>query len=159
MTADDVYTIAGSATGALGFSGDGGPATSAKLDDPGQVALDGTGGPVDRRHPQQPGPRGPVPPPTTSPPSPATGRPWPASGTSGPAVDGELFRPAGEAEDAQGDIYIADAGNNRIQEIAATDHTQWGITMTAGDVYTVAGSARTAGPAIRATASRSTSRS
>ena len=42
-------------------------------------------------------------------------------GDKGPAVDGELFRPAGEAEDAQGDVYIADAGNNRIQEIAATD--------------------------------------
>ena len=46
-----------------------------------------------------------------------------------------------EAFDAQGDIYIADAGNNRIQEIAAYTHTQFGIAMTAGDIYTIAGQA------------------
>ena len=45
------------------------------------------------------------------------------------------------AADASGDLYIADTGNSRIQEIAATSHTQWGIAMTAGDVYTIAGEA------------------
>ncbi len=38
------------------------------------------------------------------------------------------------------DLYIADAGNNRIQEIAATTETEWGQSMTATFVYTVAGS-------------------
>ena len=36
---------------------------------------------------------------------------------------------------------IADSGNNRIQEIAAANGTQWGQSMTADDMYTVAGSA------------------
>ena len=47
---------------------------------------------------------------------------------------------------ATADLYIADAGNNRIQEIPATAGTQWGQSMTADDIYTVAGSsAGTAG--------------
>jgi hypothetical protein len=42
--------------------------------------------------------------------------------------------------DSAGDIYIADSGNNRIQEIAKATGNQWGQSMTAGDIYTVAGS-------------------
>jgi hypothetical protein len=42
MTADHIYTVAGDGNG--GFSGDGGPATSAEVDRPGGVAPDGTGG-------------------------------------------------------------------------------------------------------------------
>ena len=139
MTLDDVYTIAGSATGALGFSGDGGPATSAKLDDPGQVALSGTSDLwiADTRNNRVREVQSSTDDISTFA---GNGETLASIGNKGPAVDGELFRPAGEAEDAQGDIYIADAGNNRIQEIPATDHTQLDITMTAGDVYTIAGS-------------------
>jgi serine/threonine-protein kinase len=41
MTAGDIYTIAGNGGGssAGGFSGDGGPATSAELSQPGAMAL------------------------------------------------------------------------------------------------------------------------
>src|SRR5262249_15422796 len=48
---------------------------------------------------------------------------------------------------------IADAGNNRIQEVPAENGGQWGQTsMTAGDMYTVAGSgAGTAGGALDGT--------
>jgi hypothetical protein len=46
MTAGDIYTVAG--TGTAGFSGDGGPATRAKFDEPGSVAVDGAGDPEDR---------------------------------------------------------------------------------------------------------------
>jgi hypothetical protein len=41
MTAGDIYTVAGDGT--PGFSGDGGPATSAELWDPSWVAVDGAG--------------------------------------------------------------------------------------------------------------------
>ena len=41
MTAGDIYTVAGNGT--YGFSGDGGPATSAELASPGQTAVDGAG--------------------------------------------------------------------------------------------------------------------
>ena len=40
-----------------------------------------------------------------------------------------------------GDLYIADAGNNRIQEVPLGQGVQWGQQMTGGDIYTVAGSA------------------
>jgi hypothetical protein len=41
MTAGDIYTVAG--TGIGGFSGNGGPATSAELDEPQGVTVDGSG--------------------------------------------------------------------------------------------------------------------
>ena len=41
MTAGDIYTVAGNGTG--GFAGDGGPATSAELFGPEDVAADGAG--------------------------------------------------------------------------------------------------------------------
>jgi hypothetical protein len=41
MTAGDIYTIAG--TGRAGFSGDGGPATSAELNQPGDLAVTAAG--------------------------------------------------------------------------------------------------------------------
>jgi hypothetical protein len=41
MTAGDIYTVAGD--GNAGFSGDGGPATSAEFSDPSWVAVDGAG--------------------------------------------------------------------------------------------------------------------
>jgi RHS repeat-associated protein len=63
-------------------------------------------------------------------------------GNGGPALTGALNSPMGMTSDPQGDLYIADYNNCRVQEIAASTHTQWGIAMTAGDVYTVAGSAK-----------------
>lgn len=63
------------------------------------------------------------------------------SGNSGQASDAKLKNPQAVVFDSSGDEYIADGGNNRVQEVAATSHTQWGVTMTAGDVYTIAGSA------------------
>jgi sugar lactone lactonase YvrE len=50
-----------------------------------------------------------------------------------------LGNPQGVAVDASGNLYIADMAYSCIQEVAATDHTQFGISMTDGDIYTVAG--------------------
>ncbi len=41
MLPNDIYTIAGAAGGTAGFSGDGGAATSALLNNPGQVTWTG----------------------------------------------------------------------------------------------------------------------
>jgi len=87
MTAQDIYTVAGN--GNTGFSGDGGPATSAEFN-----------------------------------------RPW------------------GVAVDRAGNIAIADTnfgsaqsdmGNNRVRVVAAATGTFYGVPMTKGDIYTVAG--------------------
>ena len=62
-------------------------------------------------------------------------------GDNGPALGSAYQGPSAVITDAAGNIYIADQGNNRVQEIAASDHTQFTIAMTAGDVYTIAGHA------------------
>ena len=56
-----------------------------------------------------------------------------------PATEEGLGDPKGVAVDASGNLYIADIAYSCIQEVAATTHTQFGISMTAGDIYTVAG--------------------
>ncbi|HKC87194.1 MAG TPA: hypothetical protein VKG02_14515, partial [Blastocatellia bacterium] len=51
-------------------------------------------------------------------------------GDGGQAVDAKLSTPVGLATDATGDLYIADAGNNRIRK----------VNLTTGVITTVAGS-------------------
>src|SRR6201999_3242551 len=38
-------------------------------------------------------------------------------GDGGPAVNASLYQPGGTAEDASGDIFIADSGDNVVREI------------------------------------------
>ena len=78
MTARHIYTVAGDGT--QGFSGDGGPATSAELSDPAAVAVD-----------------------------------------------------------AAGNLVIADTLNARIRVVAESTGTFYAQAMTAGHIYTVAG--------------------
>ncbi len=141
MTANDIYTIAGSSTGTQGFSGDGGKATSALLDTPQAVTLDSSVNmyvldAYNQRVREVAASTGDI--------STVAGDGFTLStdGNGGPAVTGALFNPDEVATDSLGDIFVADALNNRVQEIAATSHTQFGIAMTAGDVYTVAGNAQ-----------------
>jgi hypothetical protein len=49
--------------------------------------------------------------------------------------------PGGIAFDSAGDLFFADSGNNRVEEIPATSKTQWNIPMTIDHEYTVAGNA------------------
>ena len=62
------------------------------------------------------------------------------SGDTDPATDALLGEVGDVIADSSGNLYIADTSNNRAQEVAGTTHTQWGTSMTAGDIYTIAGS-------------------
>jgi YD repeat-containing protein len=140
MTASDVYTVAGSAAGTAGNSGNGGAATAALLNDPTGVSVDGTGdlyltdsGNNSLREVTA----------STADISETAGNGFTLldDGDGGTAVTSALNHPGATASDEAGDVFIADTANNRVQEIAASSHTQFGISMTAGDVYTVAGNA------------------
>ena len=41
--------------------------------------------------------------------------------------------------DGAGNLVIADTGNDRVRVVAASTGTFYGRAMTAGDIYTVAG--------------------
>ena len=151
MAAGDDYTVAGKTTCASGHTGDGGRATSAKLDEDLGVSVDGSGDLIisdtGNMRVQEV--------------AAANSTQWGISmtandiytiagnsagtgghsGDGGPSTSSYLVSPYATFVDSGGDILIADSGNNRIQEMAATTHSQWGVAMTAGDIYTVAGSA------------------
>lgn len=61
------------------------------------------------------------------------------SGDRSEATSASLHSPDGIALDGYGDLYIADTANCVIREVSSHGQTQWGIAMTAGDIYTVAG--------------------
>ena len=76
------------------------------------------------------------------------------SGDGGPAAAAEFFDPRGVVADAAGNLVIADTENDRIRVLAASTGTFYGLPMTAGDIYTVAGAGHgglgDGGPAITA---------
>jgi hypothetical protein len=145
MTAGDVYAVAGN--GAPGFSGDGGLATSAELNDPHGVTEDSAGNLVIADTDNE---RVRVVAATTGTfygqamtagdiyTVAGSGAPG-FSGDGGSATSAELFGPLRVAVDAGGNLVIADSGNNRVRVVAATTGTFYGQAMTAGDIYTVAG--------------------
>jgi hypothetical protein len=146
MSAGDIYTVAGNGIG--GFSGDGGPATSAVLNGPRRVSLDGAENQiiVDRGNNRvrvvaaadgtfygQAMTAGDI---YTVAGNGISG----FSGEGGPATSAELAGPDQAAVDGTGNLVIADAGNNRVRVVAGSSGTFYGLAMTAGDIYTVAGS-------------------
>lgn len=64
-----------------------------------------------------------------------------ACGDGSAATSAELNTPIGVTLDTAGNLYIADAKDNRIRMVAAATGTMYGGTLstTAGDIYTVAG--------------------
>src|SRR6266851_3289124 len=145
MTAGDVYTVAGN--GIDGFAGDGGPATSAGLREPAGVTGDGSGNLVsadsfDNRVRVVAARTG-----TFYGAAMTAGDIYTVagngtaafSGDGGPATAAELFFPNATAVDGAGNLLIADFYNNRVRVVAATSGTFYGQAMTAGHIYTVAG--------------------
>ncbi|WP_158289677.1 S-layer homology domain-containing protein [Paenibacillus flagellatus] len=121
-----ISTVAGSSTGQLGYSGDGGPATSALLNRPVDVAVDSTGNlyiaeifnhtirKVDKS-------TGII---STVAGTGAAG----FSGDGGPANLAQLNTPYSIDFDGSGNMYFADRNNNRVRKID-----------TSGNISTVAG--------------------
>ena len=146
MTAGDIYTIAGSG-GFGGFSGDGGPAVKATLDYPIAAVPDRYGNVliVDAENAR------------VRVVAAATGTfygqamtagdiytvagsgNWGFSGDGGPAVKAGML-PAGVGTDPAGNLIITDWNSRRVRLVAVRSGTMYGQKMTAGDIYTIAGS-------------------
>lgn len=105
----------------MGFSGDGGPAREAELEAPAAVAFDSQGNLYIADHNngrirRVDGKTGVI---TTI----AGNGQRELSGDGGPAKEASLNAPAGLAFDAEDNLYIADAGNNRIRRVDAATGT------------------------------------
>jgi len=107
-----INTVAG--TGSAGYLGDNGPATSATLDGPAGVAVDGTGNlyiaDYNNRCIRMVGTNGII---TTL----AGSGLFSYSGDGGAATNASFRNPAGVTVDSAGNVYIADEGNNRIRVV------------------------------------------
>ena len=71
-------------------------------------------------------------------------------GDGGPAAGSELSAPADIALGGQGNLVIADTGHVRVRMVAAKTGRFYGQAMTAGDIYTIAGTAPPCSPATGA---------
>lgn len=134
-------------TGVAGFNGDGQAASTAELDHPGGIAVDGagdlfvadTGNCRVRMVPAQGGVyfgtamvAGDV---YTIAGTGTCG----AGGSGGPAAAAQLGAPTAVAVDADGNVVVADRGNNSISEVAAVAGTYYGVPIAQGAIATVAG--------------------
>jgi trimeric autotransporter adhesin len=145
MTAGDIYTVAGD--GISGYSGDGGPATSAEIWYPGALTVDHAGNLV---IPDEFNYRVRV---VAASSGTFYGQKMTAgdiytvagdgtegySGDKGPAIRAALDQPSGVAADSAGNLVIADWGDNHVRVVAVKTGTFYGQKMTAGDIYTIAG--------------------
>jgi uncharacterized protein (TIGR03437 family) len=138
-----ITTAAGS--GVAGFSGDGGPATSASLKSPQAATVDRSGNlcisDSGNQRIRRVSPSGTI---TTLAGNGTQG----FSGEGGAATNATLKSPTGEAADTAGSLYFADRDNQRIRKVGS-DGT---ITTVAGDGFNESGQGRFAGDGGPATA-------
>jgi hypothetical protein len=130
--AGEIVRVAG--TGTAGYTGDGGPATSAELDSPQSVAVDSAGdlfiADTYSNAVREVTPAGTI---TTIAGNGKAGY----AGDNGPGSAAELNDPSGVAVDALGDVYIADTSNNVIRRVQGPTTTGTGETL--GEITTIAG--------------------
>jgi len=134
-----ISTVAGNGT--LGFSGDGGSATSAALAHPANVALDAAGNlyiaDTGGAHVRKVGASGVI--------STVAGNgAYRFAGDGGAAIGASISYPSGVALDAAGNLYIADMSNNRIRKVSPSGI----ISTVAGNG--IEGFSGDGGPATRA---------
>ena len=133
-----ITTVAG--TGVAGYSGDNGPATSAQINAPIGVVVDGAGNlffaDFHAFCVRRVSPAGII---TTV----AGNGKWGFSGDGGPATSAQVSQPDGLALDAAGNLYIADWGNGRIRRVSPS-----------GIIATVAGGGSSLGDGGQATSAR-----
>ena len=136
-----INTIAGTG-GSAGFSGDGGPATSALLDSPVGIAFDSSGNlyfaDIGDYVVREINTAGVI---STAAGNGTAGN----SGDNGPATSAELFNPAWVVFDAFGTMFISDSSNNDVREVSPS-----GIITTVAAIGTSAYSGD-GGPAIEST--------
>jgi sugar lactone lactonase YvrE len=159
VTAGQITTVAGDGT--WGYAGNAGAAKSAQLAYPAGIALDGSGNLVVCDSGNN----------VVRVVAATTGSFYGQSMTAGDiytvagdgtggetgngtsAVGAELDQPTGIAVDEHGNLVIADLGNNEVRVVAAASGTFYGQSMTAGDIYTVAGDGKAGYAGDGATAS------
>ena len=142
-----IATVAG--TGAVGFSGDGGPAAAALLDHPTALALDSAGNLYvadtgNHRIRKLSAATGAI---TTVAGNGVQG----FSGDNGPATAAAIDSPAGIALDSAGNLYFADTHNQRIRRVAALTGTITTLAGTSGATSAPQPFAGDNGPAASAT--------
>jgi NHL repeat len=113
LNQDVISTFAGNGTG--GYSGDGGPATSAELKAPTGVAVDSSGdvfiADTGNNVIREVSPSGSI---TTFA---GNGKCTSSLGNAGKAVSASLCAPTGVATDGRGDVFISDTGHNEVRQV------------------------------------------
>ncbi len=126
-TSGAIETIAG--TGSAGFSGDGGPATSARLSSPTGLAMDAAGNiyfaDSDNHRIRHITPSGAI---RTIAGTGVAG----FSGDDASAISAQLSYPVALALDSSGSIYIADQNNNRVRRLSV-DNSSGRLSIYAGN--------------------------
>ena len=136
-----IQTVAGNAT--AGYSGDGGAATAAELNDPFGVFVDGSGNLfiADTSNCLIRKVSGGTISTVAGTPDTIATQPCSYAGDGGLATNALLNQPAGVFVDGAGNIYIADTNNSLIRVVnpGSQPVTIGNITIPAGDIQTVAG--------------------